>query len=119
MRYNDPNIAKIISLLSHSKLALDAALEAAQEYAESDRDVTLGRDMLENDLEHQKDNPEMDCSADIERSKERLKEAEIQNIKTAAVLAVLAKNLENDLGHAGRVSDHFNKKVYPLGMSPL
>jgi hypothetical protein len=119
MRYTDPNIAKILSLLAYSKDALDKVYEKAQEYAESDKDVTLAQDMLESDLEFQKDEPEMDHDADIARSRARLEREQAANILLAAELATLCKSLEDNLGSAGRVSDHFNKKVYPLGMSPL
>lgn len=119
MRYIDPNISKILSLLAHSKHALDKAYEKAQEYAESDKDVQHAQDMLESDLECQKDEPDVDYSSDIARSRTRLEREQVTNIQLAAELAVLCKSLEDELGSAGRVADHFNKKVYPLGMSPL
>ena len=119
MRYNDPNIAKILSLLAHAKHSLDKAYEKAQEYAESDKDVQHAKDTLESDLEYQKDEPDIDWDAEVKRSKERLEREQVTNIQLAAELATLCKSLEDDLGSAGRVSDHFNGKKYPLGMSPL
>lgn len=119
MRYTDPNISKILSLLARSKDALDKAYEKAQEYAESDKDVQHAQDMLESDLEFQKDEPDIDSSDDIDKSRARLEREQAANIILAAELATLCKSLEDDLGSAGRVSDHFNKKTYPLGMSPL
>ena len=119
MRYIDPNISKILSLLAASKQALDKAYEKAQEYAESDKDLRLAQETLESDLEYQKDEPQIDWDDEVKRSKERLEREQVTNIQLAAEMAVLCKSLEDNLGSAGRVSDHFNKKQYPLGMSPL
>ncbi len=119
MKYTDPKIAKILALLAHSKDALDKAYEKAQEYAESDKDVQHAQDMLESDLEYQKDEPEIDSADDIAKSRARLEREQANNLLLAAELATLCKSLEDDLGSAGRVSDHFNGKTYPLGMSPL
>jgi hypothetical protein len=119
MRYNDPNISKILSLLANSKNALEKVYEKALEYADSDKDVTLAQDMLSSDLEYQRDEPDMDHAEDIAKSRARLEREQAANILLAAELATLCKSLEDDLGSAGRVSDHFNKKTYPFGMSPL
>lgn len=119
MKYIDPNISKILALLAESKHALDKVYEKAQEYAESDKDVTHAQDMLESDLECQAEEPDVDYAPDIARSRARLEREQAANILLAAELAVMCKNLEDELGSAGRVSDHFNGKVYPLGMSPL
>ena len=119
MRYIDPNIGKVINLLAQSKEALDATLEAAREYAEADKDVQFWQDALDNDLEYQKDNPDTDWKSEIESSQRNLDKAKAEYAKAAEVLRRLALNLDDNLGSAGRVSDHYKGKVYPLGMSPL
>lgn len=114
----DHNINKIVNLLNRSKHALDAAYNAALEYQEAKKDIEHCESMLEDDLEFAKEeneNPEKYSA----RSRERLEIARLDADKAEKKLVDLGKSLEDELGSAGRVSDHFNGKVYPLGMSPL
>lgn len=116
MSINDLN--KIINLLSESKHSLDKAHKAALEALEAKKDIGLYESMVEDDESFAKEegeNPERYAA----RSRERLAEAKRDYDKAMETLALYAKGLEDDLGSAGRVSDHFNGKQYPLGMSPL
>lgn len=113
---NDLN--KIINLLSESKHSLDKAHAAALEALEAKKDIDLYEGMVADDISFAKEEG-LDADKESARSKERLEEARRDYIKAMDTLTLYAKGLEDDLGSAGRVSDHFNGKVYPLGMSPL
>ena len=116
MSNNDLN--KIINLLSESKHSLDKAHAAALEALEAKKDIDFYQGMLDDDISYAKEEGE-DVEKYSARSKERLEEARRDYIKAMDTLTLYGKGLEDDLGSAGRVSDHFNGKVYPLGMSPL
>lgn len=116
MSKNDLN--KIIALLSESKHSLDKAHTAALEALDARKDIDLYEGMVEDDISFAKEEGE-DVEKYSARSKERLEEARRDYIKALDTLTLYGKGLEDDLGSAGRVSDHFNGKVYPLGMSPL
>ena len=113
---NDLN--KILNLLSESKHSLDKAHAAALEALEAKKDIDLYEGMVADDIDFAKEEG-IDPDKESARSKERLEEARREYIKAMDTLTLYAKGLEDDLGSAGRVSDHFNGKVYPLGMSPL
>lgn len=119
MKQTDTNIIKIVSLLSHSKQALDKVFEKAKEYQECDADLHWARECLQEELDGIASGEEWADEDSVSEAKEKLAKVEAEHIVLASELAVLCKSLEDDLGSAGRVSDHFNKKVYPLGMNPL
>jgi len=119
MKYTDPNISKILSLLAESKHALDKVYEKAKEYAECDSDLRWARECLQEEVDGLAKGEEWAEEESVQQAKEKVEKVEAQHILLAAELATLSKSLEDDLGSAGRVSDHFNKKTYPLGMSPL
>lgn len=119
MEYTDPNLPKIISLLAHSRDAMEKVCEAADAYADCDKDLQWARECLQEELDGLAEGEEWADEESVKEAKEKLEKTEAQHILLAAELATLAKSLENDLGSAGRVSDHFNGKTYPFGMSPL
>jgi hypothetical protein len=119
MKQTDTNIIKIVSLLAHSKDALDKAFATAKEYQECDADLLWARECLQEELDGVASGEEWADEDSVTEAKEKLAKVEAEHILLAGRLAVLCKSLEDDLGSAGRVSDHFNKKTYPLGMSPL
>lgn len=119
MKYTDPNLPKILSLLAHSKEALDKVCEAADAYADCDTDLKWARECLQEEVDGLATGEEWADEESLAKAKEDLAKVEAKHILLAAELATLAKSLEDGLGSAGRVSDHFNKKTYPLGMSPL
>jgi len=112
MKQTDPNIIKIVSLLAESKSALDEAFEKAKEYQDIDQDLLWARECLQEELDGVAQGEEWADEDDLAK-------VEVKHALLAGELAVLCKNLEDSLGSAGRVSDHFNRKTYPLGMSPL
>ncbi len=116
MHINDLN--KIIALLSESKHSLDKAHAAALEALEAKKDIDLYEGMVEDDLSYAKEEG-LDPDKESARSKKRLEEVRAEYAKAMETLALYGRGLEDDLGSAGRVSDHFNGKKYPLGMSPL
>jgi hypothetical protein len=119
MKYTDPNLPKILSLLAHSKEALDKVCEAADAYADCDADLKWARECLQEEVDGLATGEEWADEDSVQKAKADLEKIEAKHILLAAELATLAKSLEDGLGSAGRVSDHFNKKTYPLGMSPL
>lgn len=112
------DLNKIIGLLSESKHSLDKAHKAALDVQEALKDIKHYEEMVADDLEYAKEEGE-DPEAYSARSKERLEEARREYVQALDTLTLYGKGLEDDLGSAGRVSDHFNGKVYPFGMSPL
>ena len=119
MKQTDTNIIKIVSLLAHSKDALDKAFDKAKEYQECDADLHWARECLREEVDGLATGEEWAEEESVQKAKADLEKVEAKHILLAAELATLAKSLEDNLGSAGRVSDHFNKKTYPLGMSPL
>lgn len=119
MKQTDPNIIKIVSLLAESKSALDEAFEKAKEYQDIDQDLLWARECLQEELDGVAQGEEWADEDSVTKAKEDLAKVEVKHALLAGQLAVLCKNLEDSLGSAGRVSDHFNRKTYPLGMSPL
>ena len=119
MKQTDTNIIKIVSLLAESKDALDKAFDKANEYKECDADLHWARECLQEELDGIASGEEWADEDSVTEAKEKLAKVEVQHALLAGELAVLCKSLEDELGSAGRVSDHFNRKTYPLGMSPL
>jgi hypothetical protein len=119
MKYTDPNLPKILSLLAHSRGAMEKVCEAADAYADCDKDLQWARECLAEEVVGLAKGEEWADEDSVKKAKDDLEKVEAKHILLAATLATLAQNLESDLGSAGRVSDHFNKKTYPLGMSPL
>jgi hypothetical protein len=119
MKQTDPNIIKIVSLLAESKHALDKVFEVAKEYQECDQDLHWKRECLQEELDGVADGEDWADEDSVAQAKDDLAKVEVQHALLAGQLAVLCKSLEDELGSAGRVSDHFNKKEYPLGMKPL
>lgn len=119
MKQTDTNIIKIVSLLAHSKDALDKAFAKAKEYQECDQDLHWKRECLQEELDGIASGEEWADEDSVAKAKEDLAKVEVEHALLAGQLAVLCKSLEDELGSAGRVSDHFNRKTYPLGMSPL
>lgn len=115
----DSNINKIVSFLAASKHSLDKALEKAKEYQDCDKDLKFCRDELEYELDLLNSKDEDGSQEAVDEAKRRLEKVEAEHILLASEFAVICKGLEDDLSYAGRVSDHFNGRVYPLGMSPL
>jgi chromosome segregation ATPase len=115
----DSNINKIVSFLASSKHSLDKALEKAKEYQDCDKDLKFYREDLEHELDLLNSKDEDGSQEVVDEAKRRLERVEADHILLASELAILCKTLEDDLSYAGRVSDHFNGKVYPLGMKPL
>jgi len=109
---------KIINLLLSSKEHLDETLEATREHLEAVKDVASYEGMLQADIDFAKEEG-VNADDEIARTKARLAEAIRERDKTLERLTTLGKSLEDYLGSAGRVSDHFNGKKYPLGMTPL
>ena len=119
MKQTDTNIIKIVSLLAHSKSALDEAFNKAKEYQDIDKDLRWARECLQEELDGIASGEAWADEDSVTKAKADLAKVEVKHLLLANELAVLCKSLEDGLGSAGRVSDHFNKKTYPLGMSPL
>jgi len=119
MKQTDPNIIKIVSLLAESKSALDYAFAKAKEYQDIDQDLLWARACLQEELDGVAKGEDWADKDSVAKAKDDLAKVEVKHALLAGELAVLCKSLEDDLGSAGRVSDHFNRKTYPLGMSPL
>ena len=119
MKYTDPNLPKILSLLAHSRGAMEKACEAADAYAECDSNLQWARECLQEEIDGLATGEEWADEDSVKEAKEKLEKVEAEHILLAAQFVTLAKSLEDDLGSAGRVSDHFNKKTYPLGLTPL
>jgi hypothetical protein len=119
MKHIDPNIDRIVGLLSKAKSALDETHRLAKEYQEVDADLARTKGYIADELElieSKDDSADPEALADYRKQAERI---EAEHILLASELAISCKNLEDYLGYAGRVSDHFNGKVYPMGMKPL
>ena len=119
MKQTDPNISRIVGLLSNAKSALDETHRLAKEYQEVDADLARIKGYIADELElieSKDDSADPEALAEYRKQAERI---EVEHTLLAGQLASSAKTLEDYLGYAGRVSDHFNGKKYPLGMSPL
>lgn len=119
MKHIDPNIIKIVSLLAEAKSALDEAFEKAKEYKEADADLAWHRECLQEEVDGLAKGEEWADEDSVAEARRKVADAEATHAALAAEVALLCKCLEDDLGSAGRVSDHYNGKVYPLGMKPL
>jgi hypothetical protein len=114
------DLEKIVALLSESKHSLDKAHTAAVEAVEARKETSYYNWSLADDIATAREeglNP--DTAPEVVRTRERLAKSKADYFKALETLTLYAKGLEDDLGSAGRVSDHFNGKKYPLGMSPL
>lgn len=118
-RYDDKDLTKVLHLLAEAKHALDAACEAAEAYAEADEEVRHVREMIEDEKQYASENPDEDFTDEIRGLTERLERATATREKAKEEFVSHARTLDDELGSAGRVADHYNGKVYPFGMSPL
>lgn len=115
----DPNIDRIVGMLHRAKSALDETCRVAKEYAEVDSDLARNRLYLAYEVNLIINKDENANEEEANRYRNICEKLEAQHILLAGELAVRGKCLEDDLSYAVRVSDHFNGKKYPLGMSPL
>jgi hypothetical protein len=114
------DLEKIVALLSESKHSLDKAHEAARNAVEARKEVSYHNWTLAEDIALAKEEGlDPNTAPEVVRRRERLAETQAEYFKALETLTLYGKGLEDDLGSAGRVSDHFNGKKYPLGMSPL
>ena len=119
MKHIDPNIDRIVGLLSQAKSALDETHRLAKEYQEVDEDLARIKGYIADELELIESKDESADPVALANYRKQAERIEVEHILLAGQLALSAKTLEDYLGYAGRVSDHFNKKTYPFGMSPL
>lgn len=119
MKYTDPNINKVVALLAKSKSALDNAFEKALEYQECDQDLHRAREDVQDELDGQQAGEGEATPQSLAGALERLAKIEVRHTMLAGEVAALCRGLNDELGAAGRVSDHFEGKAYPFGMSPL